>query len=391
MAAAPAVLGELQGAFGSLLAAAPAEITKAVHVERAFAIDHQTGWQVYQVVAAENPLAAVGNVPTPTAVKRLLKAASRRRVPAAIVQRATDAYAAFDGMVQEHAQDRDEFNSMVRALLPDERRKQCLASKEAVFKGSSQLRGVAIESLLRANFLFPSADGVHIDGLSLSSQHGVRRLNPGAKIGFGVMPLSATGFRPKSLDGKESDGPESLLLPEFCSKPLPRFETVEIEGAKHYWIIGNDMGMRSAIDLVTAYRSEARWPRVSGVDGKQHVGVHEVIDVPTGRLTFDVFVHQDLFGGAGPELAVYQTIAHGVVHKIGDPVREDDRLHLGDSVQPLAGGLAGAGLGHAPSYLRLLEHLRATTGFAAGAFRGYRVDTAFPFYGGQYSVRFKLP
>jgi hypothetical protein len=391
MTVAPAVLSELQGALGSLLAAAPTEITKAVHVERAFAIDHQTGWQVYQVVAAENPLAAVRNVPTPTAMKRLLKSATRRRIADSVLQRVTHAYAAFEGMVQRHAQDRSEFNAMVQALLPDERRKQLLASKESVFKGSSQIRGAAVETILRVAFLFPSADGVSIDGLSLIAQHGVRRLNPGAKIGFGVMPLSADGFRSKSLTGDDGHSPESLLLPEFCSKPLPRFETVEVEGAKHHWIVVNDMGMRSAIDLTIAYRSDARWPRTSDGAGKQHVGVHEVIDVPTARLTFDVYAHQELFNGAAPELAVYQTIAHGVVRKIGDPSREDDRLHLGDSIEPLSSGIAGAGLGHAPDYLRILDRLCASSGFSHGAFRGYRMDTQYPFYGAQYSIRFKLP
>jgi hypothetical protein len=205
------------------------------------------------------------------------------------------------------------------------------------------------------------------------------------------MPVSGPTFRPLTLDGHESDGPHSLLLPQFSSHPLPQFETVEIDGTLHYWVTGTDMGLRSALDLVTGYRAAARWPSVREPSGKQHVGVHEIIDVPTGRLVFDVFVHQSLFGDASPELAVYQTIAHGFVRTIGDPTRDDDRLHLGDAIHPIAGGLAGAGLAGTPNYLQMLEYLCGHTGFRPALFRGYRVETAYPFYGAQYSIRFKLP
>jgi hypothetical protein len=381
----------LQQALAALFQAAPSPITRAVHVERAFTLDHQTGWQVYQIATADNPLAATIHVPAPAAMRRLLKSAARRRVPAPIVARVSDAFDAFDALVQEHALDRAEFEAMVRALLPDERQKQHLAAKQSVFKGTSQLRGVAIDSFLQARFLYPSADSKNIDCLSFSAEIGLRRLNPGAKIGFGIMPLSADAFRPKSLDGRESDGPQSLLLPEFCSQPLPQFETVEIDGTLHYWIMGNDMGLRSALDLATAYRAEARWPRTRAPGGKQHLGVHEVIDVPCARLVFDVFVHQSLFNDTAPELAVYQTIAHGAVRTIGDPTREDDRLHLGDAIHPITGGLAGAALGQSPNYVSMLEHVCAHSGFRPQLFRGYRVETAYPFYGAQYSIRFKLP
>lgn len=388
--ATPAALVALQQALGALLAAAPDPITKAVHVERAFAIDHQTGWQIYQIVTSDNPLAAIGHVPGRTALHRVLKSAGRRRVPAEVIQRVQDCYDAFDALIHDHATDRSEFESMVRSLLPEEREKQFLAARQAIFKATSQLRGVAMDAMLPSRFLYPSANGTHIDCDALNVQLGLRRLHPAAKIGFGIMPVSGNAFRPETLERKEAQGPRDLLLPEFCSQPLPQLETVEIEGAVHHWVTGNDIGLRSAIDLASAYHAGARWPLVRN-ETKQFLGVGEVIDVPAARLTFDVFVHQDLFRDTAPELAVYQTIAHGVVQKIGDPLREDDRLHLGDVIQPIPGGLAGAALSYAPAYAAMLAHTCRATGFQPGHFRGYRVATECPFYGAQYSIRFKLP
>ncbi|MFT3686906.1 MAG: hypothetical protein QM783_18625 [Phycisphaerales bacterium] len=176
--AAAAVLSELQHAIADLFAAAPDAIEKIADVEHAFGVNHLLAWQLFRIVNAHNPLAAGLQVPAAVSIKKLLTAATRRKVPTTITDRIAAAFDAFEQLVKSEAGDRDEMDAMLSSFLPEERRKQDLAARQTAFKGMSQIKGVAAESMCGAFMIQPSPDGKTLDRAIIDCELGLRRCAP---------------------------------------------------------------------------------------------------------------------------------------------------------------------------------------------------------------------
>lgn len=398
-ASATRVLAGLQRAISELLEASPGETRRAADVERAFAVDHRLGWQVFQIANAENPLAVAAHVPARVSIQKLLKSATRRRVPAAVIRQVSEAYDHFEKLVEDEAGDRAEMEAMVGAFIPEVREKKELAARQAAFKAMSQIRGVAVEADFMAVFLRPAADGSTIDRAALSGELGLRRVRPDARIVLSSGDLSHTDHGLRTLDGRSADGPFGALLPQFSSSPLPRVESENFGDMTYSWIAGDDVGMRSAVDIVMADQRRAAMGRYrdAGGDGEKgsgsrtSAGAFRVVDTPTKRMTVDIFVHRELFADTAPSLAVFNTVGRGLVRLPDSPTRDNDRLNVTDSVRPLAGGIHLARLPHIARYTDMLAHVYTTLGWDPSVFRGYRLDVEYPVYGAQYTVCFQLP
>lgn len=232
--AATAVLGRLQVAVGMLLKSASGPTGKCTDVEETLGIDPKLSWQVFRIATTSNPLAAGVNVPVRASMRRLLKAAAKRQVPAAIIEQVSDTFDEYERFIQTHAEDREELDSMIRSFLPQEREKREMANRQAAFKVMSQLKGAAMESEVSAHFLYPSEDGKAVDRVLVVAELGVRRLRVGARIGFATMAAGGNQGATRTLDGQPSEGRESVLLPRFCTDPMPRFDVYKTETMTFY-------------------------------------------------------------------------------------------------------------------------------------------------------------
>src|SRR5689334_2582279 len=85
------VMGELHAALSELLANTGEPVARAVDVERVFRLDKTLSWQVFRLSQSPD-IAEAGNVPSRTAVRRLLDAARRRRVPKPVLDRVAEAF-----------------------------------------------------------------------------------------------------------------------------------------------------------------------------------------------------------------------------------------------------------------------------------------------------------
>jgi hypothetical protein len=236
-----------------------------------------------------------------------------------------------------------------------------------------------------------SADGRGVDRVTLNGQFGLRRVRPDAHIIIGSGDSSPLATPLVTLDGRPCDGPWGALLPQFSSAPLPQVETHELGGMYFYRVAGQDVGLRSAIDLVIADRREGALPRYR-VPGKPRFGGPTyAVEQPVKRGTLDVFLHRDVFPGVAPRLWVYDTTARGPISSFDDPTRVYDLLETQDTIRTLPVGLAGARLAHAPRYVEMLEHVYRTVGWDPTEFRGYRLDVQYPLPGMQYMLGFALP
>jgi len=118
--------------------------------------------------------------------------------------------------------------------------------------------------------------------------------------------------------------------------------------------------------------------------------VFSEISTPARGLVFDVLVHTEVYPGAEPELAIYDTALNGVAD-VNDRSRDVDRLDLLEMITHLGTGPARLRAAGAPRYADLLRHVFARTGWDASRFRGYRVRIDYPLYGSQVALSFAPP
>ncbi len=387
---ASSVLGNLQSAVLDLLRSVSASTKRASDVEKAFGVDYKLGWQIHRIATVRNPLEAGAHVPARVSMERLLKSATKRKASARAVERVSRAFDAFEHLVETEAGDRAELDAMIAEFVPEIREKRDLAARMASFKGISQVRGVAMEAHVGAFILHPSKDGATVDRATFSAYLGLRRLRSGSTIGFSTAGVA--GAKVVTLDGKPTDGPYGILLPQFCSAPTPRFDVRKNGEITDYFVAGDDVGLSTAVDLVMAEFRPGAMKRYRLPGGRPMTGVMNLIDTPLKRMTIDVVLHKDIYPGGTPALAAYDTIPRGqVAQGIGDPTRERDRLALHEEIRPIPGGLSGATLPGTANYTKMLEHVCATLRWDPREFRVYRLEVDYPLYGSQFLIGFTLP
>jgi hypothetical protein len=388
--AATSVLANLQSAILELLRAASASTKRASDVEKAFAVDYKLGWQIHRIATVRNPLEAGSHVPARVSMERLLKSATRKKVPARVTTRVSKAFEAFERLVETEAGDRAELDAMVAEFVPEIREKRDLAVRQASFKAASQVKGVAMEAHLGAFLLHPSKDGAAVDRATFSAYMGLRRLRPGSTIGFSTSGMA--GAQVLTIDGHPIDGPYGILLPQFCSAPVPRFDVHRHEEFTDYFVAGDDVGFSAAVDLVMGEYRPAAMRRYRAPGGRAMTGVMNLVDTPLKRMAIDVFLHADIYAGGAPVTAAYDTVPRGLVSQgIGDPARERDRLNTHEGLRAIPGGIAGAAVTVNSSYPMILEHICNRLGWKPSSFRAFRLDVDYPLYGSQYLIGFPLP
>ena len=391
--AAVAVLGRLQSAITALLRAAPGPTSKCTDIEETLDIDPKLSWQVFRIATVSNPLVAGISVPVRAAMRRFLKAAAKLEIPSELVAQVSTAFDEYEAFIQTHAGDREELDAMIRAFLPQEREKSDLANRQAAFKVMSQFKGAAKEAEVSAYFLFPSEDGKSVDRVLLVADLGLRRLRPGAVIGFATMSASGAQGATRTLDGQPSEGRQSVLLPQFCSDPMLRFEVYKTEDTTSYWVAGADVGLRTSVNLVSAeHRPNAmKRYREPTRGSNKTTGFFAAPNTPSKRSVVDMFIHKDIYPDCIPTLSVYDVVPQGVIRVIDDPLRAHDRIQTAESIRQLGRGLANADLANVPRYLEMVQHVYSKLGLDATDFRGFRLDLQYPICGAQYVIALDLP
>ncbi len=389
---------ELQAALVALAAAVSGKggkIAKAVDVERVFRIDHPLGWRIYQVMSSENVLRAVEHVPPTASMQRFLKAASRSplRAPAELVHRVSEAMERFEEMMRAHAGDRAILETMVSAHLPEVREKQELASKKSTYQGMSDLLGIMVDVDYTAAFWHPSPkDESSVEVVSISGAAGLRKVRPGRYLAMSMIESDDAKPATVTLDGEPigPNEPDWRLVREFCSESTLKLEIERRGNTTNYWFTGQDVGLQSTVDYVLGAYGPASHPRYRSAK-KKMIMLATCSEVPSKRLTKDVFIHRDVYSNVSPQVRVYQTTARGFVSNFLKEDRDQDLVQTHEVVKPIVGGALSASLPGVPRYNEMLKYVFTKRGWDPNAFRTYRLDVQYPVYGFQYLLGFELP
>jgi hypothetical protein len=371
----------LAQAFQQVLAGLPGAPHKPQELAKHLSINKDISSRLLKATQSRDPVAVAHLIPGPDPLRRLLRSAARRQVEAGRIRHAERAVNEFEILIGQLGGDRSGLDSVISAWLPEVREKLELLSKQAIFKGTAQLKGFATDVDLFTYLLHPSSDGLGIDTANLIGLLGLRRLRPGVRVTCTMQQESPTPVTSETLGGQPVTDIDGLLLRQFCSAPDLRFE-VHREGVKtHYILSGDDVGPEAAVDVVMAQRRRSSQTR------QKKCAYFCVNQTPARKGIFDVLVHEELYQQFDPQLAVYDTTVNGLCH-FGDPNRALALLDVKVNIEPLGRGLARFRTLDVPNYPEMLREVCRQLQWDEQAFRGYRCAVEYPVYGSQVIVAF---
>lgn len=382
----PALGNDLARRLAEVLAHVVAPGDGPIAAARTLGLDKVLLSRVMKALRARDGAAALAAMPGPEPLRRLLASAAHRGAAPDRLAAAHAAVDRYDAAIRDTGGGRSLLDTILSAWDPGARRDFELRRKQAAFKAISQIRGAEARVNHAAVLLAPSSTLGMLDVLWVSGYLGLLRLRPGATVRFASRRLSPSDRerRPTSIDGAPLDSPESMLLADFCSAPLPSLDARRLGDSIFYTLAGDRFGGASAVNLVYAEMNAAELPRhVPAGSGRRRFFFAESA-VPSAVLQFDILIHRDL-NPAAPRLDVYDTSYEGTANP-NDPARDLDRLDLLETIEPLA-SLRSPDV---PRYEELLARAAAGPAVRAdlAAFHAWRCRIDYPLYGSQVTASF---
>ncbi len=377
----------LSRSLGQVLEALPGAPLGTASLARTLGVDKVLASRVLKATRGDNPLAVLHYSPGPDPLRRILRGASRREVPANLISTAESAIDDFGALIRREAGDRSALGAMISDWIPEVRREFELRRKQTAFRAISELKGVMANVNIGTVFLYPSDDGVHIDVIWVFGLLGLRRLRPnsGVKLTSRRFSKDEAPRLPRTLDGTPIDGLGSCRLNEFCSQPLAELEVVRAGESVHYTLADNGFGRQSTVDLVFAEVNLHEMARYIPADRPRKRNVFAEVATPAKLLLFDAILHRDLVAGHDPSLHIYDTALEGVAD-VNDPSRDIDRMDLCETIQHMGPGISRLSAPEVPQYQRMLRMVCDKLSWNENDFYSYRCKIDYPLYGLQVAM-----
>jgi hypothetical protein len=189
----------LAAALRELLNELPGRPQRPKELGRILGLNRDISGRVLKAAAARDGLEVVHVAPGPEPLRTLARAASRRGVASGTLSAVDEAVDRFDRLIRDDAGTRTALHAMIVARVPRARERFELASKQAIFKGMSQLKGVHAEVWLNATLIHPSSgDALHHDAVLVHGAVGLQRVRPDARGWEGRCPKTTRGDRSRA-------------------------------------------------------------------------------------------------------------------------------------------------------------------------------------------------
>jgi len=380
----------LAQSFSRLLTALPGHPHRPQLLARTLGVNTVLTSRLLRAAREADPMVVAHAMPGPEPLRRLLRAAERKKISSSLITEARVAVDRFEELIKVHAGgDRSALNAMISGWLPDAREKVELLAKQAIFRGMSHILGIECDAEHYTAILYPSR--VHpgrADQLWLIVTRGLRRTRPGVLVKYEAN-YSTTPMQ--TIYGDPLTGSADVLLEQFCSEPTPKLEGKYLDDRAEFELRVEGVGLQSAVDLAYAVVMVARREvhrEASQPPRKMTVSVG--ITMPSRCLIFDLLVHDELFPGQHPTLHVYRTGVRGVVDPT-DASFDNDRLEIIESIQPLGYGIAGGRATENPLHLEMLQFVCSQLQWDDQKLRGYRCRIEYPICDSQILQSFELP
>lgn len=388
---------DLSSAFSRVLQAIPGGPHRPQRLARQLGLNTVLTSRLLKAAAQRDPILVAHLMPGPEPLRRLLLAAEKKKVDRRLIQEARVAVDRFQQLIDAEAGDRSALDAIIGGWLPDAREKVELIAKQSVYRGVSQLLGSACDVAHHTFILFPnprnaggagSAGGAdRADQLLIANTRGLRRVRPEAIVNYDTVH---TGSPLLTISGDPVGHLHGLLLEKFCSSPLPQLEVTHHGEVTQYALAGEDVGVRSAVDLVHAtYLPQNKQINLAPGETPRTSVMALGIDTPSRVFVFDVLLHEDIFPGQQPSLNIYRTA--GVFGSGPATRREMDRLDVLESIQSLGQGIAKFRSADTPAHQELVQFACEHRGWDTEKLRGFRCRIEYPMYSSEIVLGFDLP
>lgn len=366
---------------------------RAQDITDTFGIYRKLGWQIWNVVYAEDPLAAIRHLPNPRTLRVWNEAMQTKGVSGELIARLDEAIAQFHRSVKSHADDREMLEMLVESNAEALDEASAARWRKQAFTGNAYTWGVRARCMLACAIIFPSAarDG-YFDMVRVQGLIGLVRTRPGIRWPFAQLLIRDTEGK-KMPYGREPLAPESTalrqtgvpLLEEFCSRPLPRVQRVQGNmGMVQDELLPGEIGQSGAADIVTGEilrEVGPAWADEPGHTNSFGTGVR----TPSELLVSDQLVHRDLFPGVDRELLVFGELMTQLSRD------ERDRIPVPETVQHLGPVSDGISTADVPRHGELLSRVLRLAGLKADDFQAYRVRMRYPPLPVSVIVRHEMP
>lgn len=380
----------LARAFGQLIAGFPGAPLGPQRLSEVLGETVVTTSRLLKALRASDPILVVHYLPGPDPLRRLVVGAKKNGAPKAIAAETDLAIDEFEALIREEAGDRGSLGAILSDWVPELRNEFEVRRRQAVFKATSELRGMSCATSLSSLLLHPSEDGEHIDVVCVDGLFGLRRLRPAAQLRLTTRRIPGEGTadaqqerHPFNLAGSRVEDVQDARLDQFCVAPAAPMEVVRLGEDLHYVLGESGFGPDSAVDIVQAEvnRNELVHPNHEEGDGERFV--FHIVAAPSKAMIFDVHIHESLIGDRRPELLLYDTTLQGPA-RAHDPDREFDRSDPSESITELGTNLNQKRVPEIPTYVDLMRHVFGELNWKSETMRGFRVRADFPLVSAQY-------
>lgn len=382
---------DLATSFGRIVDAIPGQPRGAQGLATALGLKKDLSHRLATALRRSDPLAAVHAVPGPEPLRRVLKAARRRGVPAELIASGEHAVTDFETLIRTEGGDRGGLDAIISEWLPTAREKFETLARQTAYRGMRQLKGLAGDVLLSTVIIHPGED--RHDFVALTGYFGLRRVRPRAQLKLSVRhEIENANPNTCTLDGVPLTDGRDAVLEQFCSDPKVETDAHLMGGVALYTLRWhNAVGLNSKRDVVLCvWHRNAYRAHCEAGDPRPRAGFAYSVRIPARLYIGDLILHKDVYAGRQPTLRVLESGEQGNADP-NDPTRELDVLDLLAPRLDLGSGMDRFRVPEIPNYAEILAHVCERTGWDSQAFRGYRARMDFPVYGTQTQFAIDLP
>ena len=373
----------LGAALRNLVESLPGGPHSPTPLARLLGISRVTTSKLLNTLSRPSPFELLENVPGPESLRAMTRGASQHPIDSALINEANAAIEEFAVLIRDHFGTRGALNAAISPNTSDLQARFELASRYHVYKGMRQIMGVEAQTWLTSMVFFPGPDAESVSVATIHGAIAIRRLRPDVNVHFtfGSPTMAATGTGPII--------PSPIVLDEFCGNAPAPLETQLSEGQMICRLAHHELGKRAVVDMLAA-SFNPRGTRRYAAPNMSRGGLVAFADIPAKSLVCDAILHDDIFPGAEPKLAVYNPGARGPANP-NDPRRDIDLVSVHERVATLGKSAERYTISEIPRYGAMIDRLCGKIGHAPEQFRVFRLRVSYPIHGFQFVIGFEKP
>ncbi len=313
-------LNSLKRSLARLLGTLPSPVARPRDLRRILGIDYKLCWQVLQIVQAEDLLSVAPQVPGRVAIRKLLAAARSAGAAEEAAAEVESVATEFARLVATNSGSRNGFDIMLASVADREVSESfVMQHRRGAFRHERYLWGVDVATHFRQLVIRRADEGERTTGCFINAKYGLRRLRQE------VMPIvhahqfanvNASEIEPFAPDAAEAAG--ALIIPMFCSKPVPKFRT--FQGEQDGWVYAaldsEQIGSKASVDLV--FGGVARdVDTTPDANGARKIICGATTLFPTALTVLELITHRPSFGVPAVNFEVTISPSHsGLPHRV---------------------------------------------------------------------------